>query len=58
MTAAEWDGSATNPDATYLSDDTCYKVTQDELVSTGYQLVLGFQFDEAVFIHAVTHVAD
>ena len=54
--AAEWSPISTNP--SYLSDETCFKTTHSELVSSGYELVLGFQFEEPVFMHAITIAED
>ena len=41
--------------ATTIADESCFNVTQDELVATNYILTLGIDFGEPVFMHAVTH---
>ena len=43
---------------TYIVDNTCYKSTEDELKDYDHMLILGFDFKESVFMHAITHVAD
>ena len=44
LTSAAVFGSSNNPspDATELSDETCFKTTEAELVASDYKLVLGF----------------
>ena len=37
---------------------SCFVTTESELSSCGHQFVLGFKFNESVFMHAITHVAD
>ena len=42
----------------YLTQESCYEVTEAQLAASGYLFVLGFQFEEPVFMHAITHVAN
>ena len=43
---------------TELDDESCYIVDYDNLSSRNYKLVLGLDFSESVFIHAVVHLQD
>ena len=43
---------------TTLSQNSCYKVTYTELNTNGGTLIIGFEFSESVFMHAVTHAQD
>ena len=42
----------------YLDQETCFKTTSVELSESGHIFIFGINFDEPVFMHAITHVAD
>ena len=43
---------------TTLSQNSCLKVAYSELKANGGRLVIGYEYSESVFMHAITHGQD
>ena len=44
-------------DSSYrISSHTCFKTTYGLMLDKSYKMIIGFEFPEPVFIHAVTHI--